>query len=497
MTGHTLGLEYLSASGRHAWHPIPGAVTITVRPNPIERRRLPDRRRDHRRHGRPARRPRLVGLRGRRAPDRRGRRLPARPDQGERGSQHLDLHDEPGHGPGPTPVPLRRRLRRPAPRARRRMPRTSRSRSSRRPATPASSTPRRRPPWPTLTPGASVAVSLTSHGARHRPRGPPTNSTPRTSLAFRSFDGTLLVGDRVRSRDRRRSGRSSRRRTSRPRPVICRSSGSTRPARPRSRRARRAQYGLALRNTGSAEARAIVVSDAITGVGARPVSGAPTTLAPNATASASASYPVPAGATQSIVNTGTVRWTDAAGNGLRPRQRSAHDHRHRAAQARRHQDRRHDGRLRDGRDDQLRDRRHQPRRPAGQRRRRRTTRRTRSRRSCVGSVTTTAGSVGTGNTAGDTTVSVSLGTVAGRTTQVVAFDATVGFVPDGVVVRLEPGDRHERRAAGDPVGRPRPARRHRSDDHARSVRPPAAAVAVAAGRPGRRSARRPPPTARS
>src|SRR5207253_1169218 len=53
-----------------------------------------------------------------------------------------------------------------------------------------------------------------------------------------------------------------------------------------------AAYTIALHNEGSVEARSIVVTDTVTGVGSLTVSGAPTTLAADASGSASASYAI-------------------------------------------------------------------------------------------------------------------------------------------------------------------------------------------------------------
>jgi hypothetical protein len=82
------------------------------------------------------------------------------------------------------------------------------------------------------------------------------------------------------------------------------------------------------------------------------------------------------------------------------------------------------------------------RRPAGQRRdRERYPRRADDARRR--SVTTTAGSVTTGNTTGDTALAVGIRTLAGRTTQVVRSGRPSASSP-GRRRGLEPGDGHQR-----------------------------------------------------
>ena len=80
-----------------------------------------------------------------------------------------------------------------------------------------------------------------------------------------------------------------------------------------------AAYQLALQNVGSVAATALGVADTLSGGGALPVTGAPAALDAGATASASASYAVPANTTvQTLDDRGTVSWSDAAGNHYGP-----------------------------------------------------------------------------------------------------------------------------------------------------------------------------------
>ena len=192
-----------------------------------------------------------------------------------------------------------------------------------------------------------------------------------------------------------------------------------------------AAYTLELANTGSAGASGLVVTDALAGVGNLTVTGAPATLDPGASATATSSYLVPASSPLTTLDDlGSVGWTDAAGNAYGP--------------------------VSDG----LSTRVLAPRRLAV----------TKSALPVegsggtaldyeiaitnlgdepisgvtladtpdpltaivAGSVTTTQGAVTGGNGAGDTAVEVTIGTLAARTTVVVAFRVTVGAIPEGV-----------------------------------------------------------------
>ncbi len=80
-----------------------------------------------------------------------------------------------------------------------------------------------------------------------------------------------------------------------------------------------ASYDLKLANTSSAPASSILLTDSLPDGANIPVTGAPATLAPKATATAHASYPVPAAQPGGdLTDTAKLRWTDAAGNWYGP-----------------------------------------------------------------------------------------------------------------------------------------------------------------------------------
>ena len=289
-------------------------------------------------------------------------------------------------------------------------------------------TPTTTPALSVLTPGEIVSVNVSSTVPAPAPRA-QDESDAAYLARLASFDATLLVGTAF--------GRGTASigpvlapadvaTTTRHLPVV--SIDTTGPASIEA--GATANYALALENGGSAAASGIVVTDIVTSGINRPVTGAPTSLAAGGTATATASYPVPANQTQSIVNTGSVRWTDAAGNSY--------------------------GALNDALTSVV----IAPRKLAVIK-----TDVTTGGASpgtisyeiaitnfgdqsvgnvvvadtpdalttlVTGSVTTTAGTVTSGNASGDTTVGVSLGTLAGRTTQVVSFVVSVGFIPDGI-----------------------------------------------------------------
>ena len=76
-----------------------------------------------------------------------------------------------------------------------------------------------------------------------------------------------------------------------------------------------ASYNLRLANTSSAPASSILLTDSLPDGAAIPVTGTPATLASKATATAHASYTVPAAQPAgALTDTAKLRWTDAAGN---------------------------------------------------------------------------------------------------------------------------------------------------------------------------------------
>jgi hypothetical protein len=76
-------------------------------------------------------------------------------------------------------------------------------------------------------------------------------------------------------------------------------------------------YRLALQNGGGAQA-SVTVNDALSDGGSGTVSGVPATLAPGASASAQASYAIPASSQGSLTDTASVAWTDTNGNAYGP-----------------------------------------------------------------------------------------------------------------------------------------------------------------------------------
>lgn len=76
---------------------------------------------------------------------------------------------------------------------------------------------------------------------------------------------------------------------------------------------------LTFSNTGGASASNLAVTDAVPSGSNGTVSGLPTTIAPGASASASATYPVPGGqAPGSLTDTASLTWQDANGNSYGP-----------------------------------------------------------------------------------------------------------------------------------------------------------------------------------
>ena len=292
------------------------------------------------------------------------------PAQGQRDPRPLDVHDGPGDGPGPPPVPVRRRLRRPAADARRRRRRRPARRSSRRPATPPTFT-SRRPSRPsrTLAPGQSATVcpDLDGPGARGPRRDGVRRRVPRPARRARRHAARR---DRVRPGDGRdRAGPRAGRRHAR-RPGTCRSSrlDKTGPADDRARidgrlRPRPPERGF---RRGARDRRHRQPHRRRRVPGHRRAGDARRRRRPPR---AHASYAVPRPSRPpTLANTGTVRWSDAAGNAVRAGQRRADHAAHRAAQASRRQDRRRVGAERPVRR-RLRHRDHQPRRPDDHRRR--------------------------------------------------------------------------------------------------------------------------------
>ena len=80
-----------------------------------------------------------------------------------------------------------------------------------------------------------------------------------------------------------------------------------------------AAYQLALENVGSANASGIAVADTLNGVGALPVSGAPSSLAAGAPRRPRRTTPSPrTRPSRASHDRGTVTWSDAAGNHYGP-----------------------------------------------------------------------------------------------------------------------------------------------------------------------------------
>ena len=427
VTGHTLGLEYQSAVD-HAWHPLPGAVTITTRPNLVAGVSFPAT--GDRIDGTVAEAGKLaswsyaavVSLTAAEV----GFLLDPAQVEAVRNISTFTMD--------PATVPVRRlfrfgddfidQLRALGGNATNVsvtiVPPAGDAATFAAPGTPALSV---------LTPGESVSVALNS--TVPAPAARAADESDAAYLArLQSFDSSILAGIAF---GRGTAGigpilaPTDAVTTTRHLPVVA--IDKTGPASIEA--GTTANYALALSNGGSATASGIVVTDTVTGAGARPVSGAPATLAAGAAATATASYPVPASATQSIVNTGSVRWSDAASNAYGP----LNDALTSIVIAPRKLaviktdvttagsggpgtisyeiavtnlgDQSVSNVVVSDTPDAL------------------TT-------LDVGSVTTTAGTVTTGNASGDTTVAVAIGTLPGRTTHVVSFDVTVGFVPEGV-----------------------------------------------------------------
>ena len=428
VSGHTLGLEY-QAAGDGSWHPLPGDVTITVRPNAITGVTYPS---GAERVDGTTVQPGALASWGFAAVVRLtaaqvGFLLDPAQVRATRSVSTFTMN--------PTNVPVRRlfrfgddfigQLRSLGGNATNVIvtivPPAGDAKVFNGTTTPALAV---------LTPGEAVPVALTS--TVPAPAARADDELDAAYLArLASFDGTLLIGTAF-ARGTATVGPvlapAVFATSTRHLPVV--GLDKTGPATIEA--GTTAQYALGLANTGSAEARQIALTDDVTGVGARPVSGAPATLAAGATASATANYPVPANATTSLVNTGTVNWSDAAGNAygplrdaltttvIAPRKLSVLKTDVTIGGAGGGDptisyeiavtnlgDQPVSGVIVSDTPDAL------------------TT-------LVVGSVTTTAGSVTTGNTAGDTALAVAIGTLAGRTTQVVSFRATVGFIPEGV-----------------------------------------------------------------
>ena len=168
-----------------------------------------------------------------------------------------------------------------------------------------------------LAPGASVGIDVTSTTPGPAARD-PKESDAAYLARLRAFDRTLLVGaasatglagiGRILGAQRTASA-------TRHLPVV--SVEKTGPVEIEA--GSTAAYQLALQNVGSVAATALGVADTLSGGGALPVTGAPAALDAGATASASASYAVPANTTvQTLDDRGTVSWSDAAGNHYGP-----------------------------------------------------------------------------------------------------------------------------------------------------------------------------------
>ena len=293
---------------------------------------------------------------------------------------------------------------------------------------PTTFTPTTTPALSTLTPGEVVSVDVASTVPAPAPRA-QDESDAAYLARLATFDGSLLVGAAF---GRGTAGigpilaATDVASTTRHLPVV--SIDTTGPASIEA--GTTANYALGLANGGSVAASNIVVSDAVTGAGSRPVTGAPATLAAGGTASAAASYPVPPSQTQSIVNTGSVTWKDTAGNAygahndavtsivIAPRKLAVVKTDVTTPGANPGTisyeiavtnlgDQSVSNVVVNDTPDAL--------------------------TSLInGTVSTTAGTVTTGNGTDDTSVSVALGTLAGRTTQVVSFHVSVGFIPEGV-----------------------------------------------------------------
>ena len=315
VTGHELTLEYLSATD-HAWHPVPGSITTNIRPNAY---------------------PGVTYPGGANAID--GTTIPAGAlaSWGYAAVVSLDavqtaLLLDPARVSAirvtstftvtPNTVPVRRLFRFGDDFA-------GQLRALGADATNVAVTvippagdakvfnPATTPALASLVPGESVAVAYASMVPVPVARG-ATESDAAYLARLTALDGTPLVGTAF---GRGTAGigpviaAADVATTTRHLPVV--SLDKTGPAdlEPGST----AAYNLAIANAGSAEARSIVVTDTIAGVGSIAVSGAPGTLAPAGTATAHASYSVPGGVgNTTLANTGTVRWADAGGNAYGP-----------------------------------------------------------------------------------------------------------------------------------------------------------------------------------
>src|SRR5439155_8208178 len=194
-----------------------------------------------------------------------------------------------------------------------------------------------------------------------------------------------------------------------------------------------AAYTIALHNEGSVEARSIAVTDTVTGVGSLAVSGAPTTLAADASGSAAASYAIPSSApAQTLDNVGTARWADTAGGRYGP----LNDHAATRVIAPRRLAVTKSGLLTTAADGSQSIRYEISVTNLGdQSVTNVTVADTPDGLTAIvpGTVTTTAGTVTSGNEPVATQVGVAIGTLAGRSTQTIFFEVTVGSVPEGVV----------------------------------------------------------------
>lgn len=280
----------------------------------------------------------------------------------------------------------------------------------------------------TLAPGASVDVVLDSAVP-----GPAPRSTDEGDAAYlarlAAFDRALLAGVAFARGDAAIGpvlGPSAIATTIRRLPIV----GLAKRGPAEILRGSTAAYTLELANTGSAGASSLAVTDALAGVGELTVTGAPATLDPGGTATATSAYPVPpASPLTTLDDLASVSWTDAAGNAygpvtdrlstrvLAPRRlavtKSALPVEGSGGSALDYEiaitnlgDEPISGVTLTDTPDPL-------------------------TAIVAGSVATTQGSITTGNTAGDTAIGVDVGTLAGRTTVVVAFRVTVGAIPEG------------------------------------------------------------------
>jgi RHS repeat-associated protein len=192
-----------------------------------------------------------------------------------------------------------------------------------------------------------------------------------------------------------------------------------------------AAYTLALANTGSSRATAITLADALAGVGTLPVTGAPATLDPDATATAHATYAVPAGSSLTTLDDlGTVTWKDVAGNSYGPLNsrfltKVLATRRLAVTKA---------AIPVDGSEGTALDYEIAVSNTGDQPISGAALADTPDAHTAItaGSVTTTLGAVTAGNAAGDPSVAVTLGAIAPRSTAIVRFRVTIGAIPDGV-----------------------------------------------------------------